>query len=350
MLGAGAGARLVQVFSGKEHQLVTRCTWAGSEPFPGLAWPIRGRRLRRRGGAASGLSLCSWSLSRHHTCAVSTAWPPCAHLLWPHPESRGGLWPERCAQGSPSARCFLALSLTLLSPGVVSVPGLCAAVSFSQGGLRAGVRSLLRSPPPQVTSLPSLGVSQQGGDRQGGPGGGNSSRDRGLLGWKIFEVTDEGTESQGVYRPCTSSLGYRPRSPGRGASSSPARARCLPGKTWLSRNSSNGLFTAGVQGGDVTCLGGGAAVSAGCPRNLFRGGVMSAKALEGPRHRRQCQGRCPPTFAPGPRLGAPRLGSFNDLACRGSCCYHPLSRVWKRRAREHEGLPRSPGLLVADAD
>lgn len=39
MLGAGAGARLVQVFSGKEHQLVTRCTWAGSEPFPGLAWP-----------------------------------------------------------------------------------------------------------------------------------------------------------------------------------------------------------------------------------------------------------------------------------------------------------------------
>lgn len=250
------------MFSGKEHQLVTRCTWAGSEPFPGLAWPIRGRRLRRRGGAASGLSLCSWSLSRHHTCAVSTAWPPCAHLLWPHPESRGGLWPERCAQGSPSARCFLALSLTLLSPGVVSVPGLCAAVSFSQGGLRAGVRSLLRSPPPQVTSLPSLGVSQQGGDRQGGPGGGNSSRDRGLLGWKIFEVTDEGTESQGVYRPCTSSLGYRPRSPGRGASCSPARARCLPGKTWLSRNSSNELFTAGVQGGDVTCLRGGRQ----CPR------------------------------------------------------------------------------------
>lgn len=89
---------------------------------------------------------------------------------------------------------------------------------------------------------------------------------------------------------------------------------------------------------------------AGCPRNLFRGGVTSAKALEGPRHRRQCQGRCPPTFAPGPCLGAPRLGSFNDLACRGSCCYHPLSRVWKRRAREREGLPRSPGLLAADAD
>lgn len=39
MLGAGAGARRAQVFSGKEHQLVTRCTWAGSEPFPGLAWP-----------------------------------------------------------------------------------------------------------------------------------------------------------------------------------------------------------------------------------------------------------------------------------------------------------------------
>lgn len=143
--------------------------WVSALPGPGLAWPIGGRRLRRRGGAASGLSLCSWSLSRHHTCAVSTAWPPCAHLLWPHPESRGGLWPERCAQGSPSARCFLALSLTLLSPGVVSVPGLCAAVSFSQGGLRAGVRSLLRSPPAPGDEPPISGCVPTRGRQTGRP-------------------------------------------------------------------------------------------------------------------------------------------------------------------------------------
>lgn len=130
----------------------------------------------------------------------------------------------------------------------------------------------------------------------------------------------------------------RPREPG----VSPAR----PGSTGTA---ATGCSQLGFREA-MSPVWGGAAVPAGCPRNLFRGGVTSAKALEGPRHRRQCQGRCPPTFAPGPRLGAPRLSSFNDLACRGSCCYHPLSRVWKRRAREREGLPRSPGLLAADAD
>lgn len=94
-----AGARAAQVFKGRKAtpvHLATGCHWGPDGP--GEVW-LEGPGCLRPQPPSSP------TLSRHHACPVSTAWPHCPHLaLLPHPEQRpvpGPLCPRQPVRWPP---------------------------------------------------------------------------------------------------------------------------------------------------------------------------------------------------------------------------------------------------------